>query len=56
MVNLIMIHICFSLFRYAHRSKISPRFSQIFRFDSASSIKLLLSKIEENFSPKYGAI
>ena len=45
----IMIYICFSLLRYAHKSQISSCFSQIFRFDSGSSIKLLSSKIEKMF-------
>ena len=34
----------------------SPCFSQIFKFDVSSSIKLLSSKIEKNVSSKYGAI
>ena len=34
----------------------SSCFSQIFRFDSPSFIKLLSSKIEKNVSRNYGAI
>ena len=45
----VMIHICFSLLRYGHRSKMSHCFSHIFRYDSGSSIKLLSSKTKNMF-------
>ena len=45
----VMIHIRFSLLRHAHRSSMSDCFSQIFRFDCGSSVKLLSSKIEDMF-------
>ena len=48
---LIMIHIRFPLLRYAYGSQMSPCFSQIFRFDSGSSIILLSSKIKNIFLP-----
>ena len=41
------IHIRFSLLRYAHKSKISSCFTQVFGFDSSSSTKLLSSKVEK---------